>query len=61
MTPFCAARPTCSGLVIVPKLARMPAARLAAIDTALAVASGESPSSFAVAAIAPKVPIVPEE
>ena len=36
-TPFCAARPTCSGLVIVPKLTRMPEAELAAIASACAV------------------------
>ncbi len=40
MTPFCAARPTCSGLVIVPKLTRMPEAQLAAMASACAMALG---------------------
>ena len=60
-TPFCAARPTCSGFVIVPKLTRMPAQRLAAIESMCAVAFASRPSSLAVAAAAPNVPIVPDE
>ena len=61
MTPFCAARPTCSGLVMVPKLTRMPDAMLDAIASACATASRPRPSSFAAATMAPNVPIVPDE
>src|SRR5450756_162754 len=32
-TPFSAARPTCNGFVMVPKLQRIPAAKLAAIPS----------------------------
>ena len=47
--PFCAARPTWSGLVIVPKFTRMPAAMLAAIARACAVLSASSPINLAAA------------
>ncbi len=58
--PFCAARPTWSGFVIVPKFTRMPEAVLAAIANACAVFSALSPISLAAAAAAPKVPAVPD-
>ena len=60
-TPFCAARPTCSGLVIDPKFTRMPEAELAAMASACAIRSPSRPSSFAPATAAPNVPTVPDE
>ena len=59
VTPFSAARPACSGLVIDPKFTRMPLLMLAAIPIAWAVCGGVSFNSFAADAAAPKVPIVP--
>ena len=44
--PFCAARPTWSGFVIVPKFTRMPAAVLAAIASAWAVFAGIEPQQL---------------
>ena len=49
MTPFCDARPTCSGFVMLPKLTRMPEAELAAIASMCAVWLASRPSSFAAA------------
>jgi hypothetical protein len=60
-TPLCAARPTCSGFVIVPKFTRMPAAVLAAMASVCAVFARSRPRSFAVATAAPNVPTVPDE
>ena len=56
--PLREACPTCSGLVIVPKLALRPLANEAAIESAVAVSSSLSRSSFAEAAAAPKTPSV---
>ena len=61
MTPFCAARPTCSGLVIVPKLTRMPARDARRDRERVRDCSASSSSSFAAAAAAPNVPTVPDE
>src|SRR5262249_41582336 len=61
VTPLSAARPTCNGLVIVPKLQRIPAAKLAAMPNPLRSLSPLKPRSFAAAAQAPKGPTVPLE
>ena len=62
MTPFCAARPTCSGLVIVPKLTRMPEADARGDrERVRRLRPASRPSSFAAAAAAPNVPMVPDE
>ena len=61
VTPFSAARATCSGLLIVPKLTRQPAAMLAQIDSAMRSLSPVRPSSFALAAAAPNRPTTPLE
>jgi hypothetical protein len=57
-TPFWAASPACSGLVMVPKLARRPQAVEAAIARAWAQRSVSRPSRLAAAAAAPSEPSV---
>ena len=59
-TPFCAARPTCSGFVMLPKLTRMPEAELAVIASMCAVCAASRPSSLPAATAAPNVPTVPD-
>src|SRR5262245_62693173 len=59
-TPACAVRPTCSGFVIVPKLATTPAASEAAMAMALRVSSTVSRlrrAHAAAAAIAPQIAV----
>ena len=59
VTPVAAARPACSGLVIVPKTAFRAAACVPAIPNAWAVVLASSSRSCAEAAAAPKQPTVP--
>ena len=58
-SPFCAARPACSGFAIVPKPDFSPAACVPASAIACSVRSRSSPSSCAHAIAAPNVPSVP--
>ena len=60
-TPFCEARPTCSGFVMLPKFTRIPEAMLAVMARACSMALASRPSSLADAAIDPNVPTVPDE
>ena len=56
ISPDCAARPTCSGLVIDPKFATRPPASEAAIATAALACSASSLRSDAEAAAAASAP-----
>ena len=58
-TPFEAAIPAWSGLVMVPKFTRIPELMLAVIPNANLNSSSSSPRSLLEAAAAPNAPIVP--
>ncbi len=58
-TPLCAARPACSGLVMVPDWPSMPLAMELAMPNAVAVLAPDSPSRRLAAAAAPSVPNTP--
>ena len=61
VTPFSAARPAWSGLVIVPKFSRRPEAMLAAIPRVRISASSLRAKIFPTAIAAPNPPIVAVE
>ena len=59
LNPFCAARPPCRLLHMLPNISRKPAACVAAMPSAQVMRCSFSPSSLPAAAAAPKVPAVP--